>query len=213
MKLGPSPISAERAFSPLPMRAHPYTGWSKDRESAGFVAGWIAASLVIGRLPTAGLWGKFADTYGRRPAMMLTELAIIVGNFFFAFSTNLPMAIIVRGFFLGACNGWVTLMGLLCSEVAGSRYQTHVTGYVFSAGGVVQLIGPALGGVLTCFACPLQPPPSLYLLWPPRASFDPEPACLCHSCTPQASPTGQSQTSQGLWPASSAWSWASVHSS
>jgi len=123
-------------------------GWSKDAASAGLTAGWLASSVFVGRLFTAGLWGGFADKYGRRPALFATLASLTIGNLAFGFCTSFAAAIAARFVFLGMGNGFVTLLGILSCEVGGKARQTQVMAYVLGAGGFTQLMGPALGGYL-----------------------------------------------------------------
>ena len=45
--------------------------------------------------------------------------AVSLGNLAFGLSTHLWAALAVRFVFLGACNGYVSLMGMLCLEAGG----------------------------------------------------------------------------------------------
>jgi predicted MFS family arabinose efflux permease len=132
-------------------------GWSSDRAAVGLAAGWLATSVFAGRLFTAGLWGKFADTYGRRPAFILTQTSIAVGNLAFGLSTSFPAAVAARFLFLGAGNGTLTLLGTLSHELAGPDAQTQVLACMLGAAGVGQLIGPAVGGYLYGAGVPQHP--------------------------------------------------------
>ena len=71
-------------------------GWSEDRESAGFSAGWLASAVFIGRFFTAGAWGEFADKRGRRPALAITLTSMAIGNLLFGFCKSFWMAIAIR---------------------------------------------------------------------------------------------------------------------
>lgn len=68
-----------------------------------------------------------------------------LGGLAFAFATRLWLALAVRFVLLGMCNGWPVLLGPLCFEIGGTR-QAFVMGLSFSAGGLMNLLGPAVGG-------------------------------------------------------------------
>jgi len=121
-------------------------GWSEDRESAGFSAGWLASAVFIGRLFTAGAWGEFADKRGRRPALAITLTSMAIGNLLFGFCKSFWMAIAIRLIFLGVLNGYVTLMGILACEIAGKENQTRILAYVLGSSSLTQLLAPALAG-------------------------------------------------------------------
>lgn len=121
------------------------SGWVDSEDSAGYVAGLLATMLPLGRLPTSVLWGQYADRAGRRPALIGSMLGIAFGNLVFGFTTSLWGALAVRFVLLGGCNGWNSVLGPLCAEVGGPR-SSRLLGFVFGAGGVINLLGPAIGG-------------------------------------------------------------------
>ena len=138
-------------------------GWASDTDTAGFAAGLLPTFVMLGRLCTSVPWGRAADRYGRRPCMLASMAAVAIGNLCFGLTTNLGAALAVRFLLLGAANGWVSLMGLMTLEIAGEDYQAQAFSYVISAGSVVAMAGPALGGWLYGALGPAFPalPPSL----------------------------------------------------
>ena len=126
-------------------------GWVANADRAGYVAGLVAAMLPLGRLPTSVLWGWIADRYGRRPALIGSMAGIAAGNLCFAFARPMWAALAVRFVLLGGANGWNSILGPICAEIGGPR-QAQLLGYVFGAGGVINLLGPAIGG-FTYGAC------------------------------------------------------------
>ena len=92
------------------------------------------------------LWGNLADRFGRRPTLLATMVSIALGNLLFGFATNLVAALVVRCAILGAANGWTSLMALLCRDLGGEAHQATIFSYVISAGSIVAMAGPALGG-------------------------------------------------------------------
>jgi len=123
-------------------------GWVSNKDSAGYVAGWLGSALTLGRIPTAVLHGLASDKYGRRPTLLLTFFWIGVGNIAFGFSRNLYIALALRFIFLGALNGWVSLVGPLVTEIAGPERQNDVNAYVMASGALTQLLGPAAAAIL-----------------------------------------------------------------
>ena len=123
-------------------------GWSPNVDEAGYVAGYLGSALVVGRLFTSVLWGRLADAFGRKPAILLSMAGILVGNLAFGITKTLHAALIVRAIFLGACNGWVSLMGVYVGEVGGASRQNRVNGYTLTGGTFCQLSGPAVAALL-----------------------------------------------------------------
>jgi len=123
-------------------------GWSQNVDEAGYVAGYLGSALVVGRLFTSVLWGRLADAFGRKPAILLSMGGILIGNLAFGMTKTLHAALIVRAIFLGACNGWVSLMGVYVGEVGGASRQNRVNGYTLTGGTFCQLSGPAVAALL-----------------------------------------------------------------
>lgn len=123
-------------------------GWTNDLDRAGFIAGWLGTSLIVGRLPTAVLWGAASDRFGRRTCLLASFLSIAIGNVMFGLCRSLVEALIARFVFLGMGNGWVTVAGTMSGEIAGSKQQNAVTAYMMAAGSMVQLVGPAFAALL-----------------------------------------------------------------
>eukprot|EP00438_Fugacium_kawagutii_P001554 Skav232570 [mRNA] locus=scaffold1594:201548:202882:+ [translate_table: standard] len=121
-------------------------GWSPDRNQAGFVAGWLQSSNVVGRVFTSPLWGFVASRCGIKFVLTVTLVAMLIGGILFGFCTNLIAAMSVRFIFFGLLNGWLVLLGPCALSVAGRERQTEVLGVIFAAGCGMQLIGPAVGG-------------------------------------------------------------------
>ncbi|KAJ1450318.1 major facilitator superfamily domain-containing protein [Pelagophyceae sp. CCMP2097] len=123
-------------------------GWSRDRDHAGFVAGWLGTALTLGRIPTAVAWGAAADRFGRRPCLLASLTFVGVGNVAFGLCRSLPAALAARFVFLGLLNGWVSLIGTFTAEVAGADRQNDVSALVLSTGALVQLVGPAVAAII-----------------------------------------------------------------
>ena len=123
-------------------------GWAADVDGAGYVAGYLGSALVVGRLFTSVLWGHLADKCGRKPAILLSMAGILIGNLAFGVTKTLHSALAARAFFLGACNGWVSLMGVYVGEVGGASRQNRVNGYTLTGGTFTQLAGPAVAALL-----------------------------------------------------------------
>ena len=58
-------------------------------------------------------------------------------------------ALAVRFVLLGAGNGWVAVIGPISQDIGGQARQSEVLTLVFATGPFVQMVGPALSGVLS----------------------------------------------------------------
>jgi len=138
-----------------------HLGAAKTRDEAGYAAGLLASSFMIGRGMTALGWGLLADKYGRRPVLILCCLAMVVFQLLFGFATSFPMALAAR-FFLGAFNGLVGTSKTAVAELVPGddvKLQSKAMGILGGAVSFGQLIGPSVGG---WFADPVSQFPEQY---------------------------------------------------
>ena len=138
-----------------------HLGIAPTRDEAGYYAGLLAASFMIGRGMTALVWGIMADRYGRRPVLLTCCCAMIVFQILFGCATSFAMALAAR-FFLGFFNGLVGTSKTAVAELVPGddvKLQSKAMGILGGAVSFGQLIGPSVGGWL---ADPVQQYPDQY---------------------------------------------------
>ncbi|XP_057547564.1 protein ZINC INDUCED FACILITATOR-LIKE 1-like [Amaranthus tricolor] len=133
-------------------------GIAKREEDVSFYAGFEGSAFMVGRTFTAIIWGMVADRYGRKPALILSTLSVVIFNTMFGLSTTYWMALFSR-FCLGAFCGTLGPMRAYASEVSRREHQALGLGMMSSARGIGLVIGPALGGYL---AQPADKIPSVF---------------------------------------------------
>ena len=74
-----------------------------SRDEAGFYAGYLASSMMLGRVFSSVPWGIVADSYGRKPVILIGLATIAITSILFGLSLNFYMAIACR-FILGLFN-------------------------------------------------------------------------------------------------------------
>lgn len=123
-------------------------GWSPDLDHTGTAVGILGTCLPLARVPVSMLWGIAMDKFGRKPCIVLTASCLLVGQVVFPLMKTWWPAVIMRFTLLGMGNGWVILMAVCCAEIGmiGEASSTQILGYVIGAGGVINLIGPGIGG-------------------------------------------------------------------
>ncbi len=116
----------------------------------GPYAGILASSFRLGRIPTAISWGRCADIYGRKFALIIGILAMIAGNILFALAPTFAVAVGIR-FSAGLLNGTMVVVRTSISEIAwGDRnLETKGVAMMSSVSGYAMLIAPAIGGLLS----------------------------------------------------------------
>jgi hypothetical protein len=123
-------------------------GWVATIDQAGFMAGLLPTMVMAGRIATSWAWGMLSDRIGGRRCLQLCLASIAIGNLLFGLASQAWLALLVRFVFLGACNGYVALIGPLSQVIGGAERQSEVITLVFASGPVIQMVGPALGGLL-----------------------------------------------------------------
>ncbi|XP_062597374.1 uncharacterized protein LOC134258806 [Saccostrea cucullata] len=114
----------------------------------GYYAGMVASMVFAGRAAGSFFWGWLSDKMGRRPVMLMT----IFGNGFFCllfgFTSNLPMALIIR-FLAGLANGTASISKAILYEVSDDSNQATGLSIVAMSWGAGIILGPAVGGILS----------------------------------------------------------------
>jgi len=116
----------------------------------GPYAGILASSFRLGRIPTAIPWGRCADIYGRKFALVVCTMAMIAGNILFALAPTFSLAVAVRCC-TGLLNGTMVIVRTSISEIAwGDRkLESRGVAMLSSVSGYAMLIAPAIGGLLS----------------------------------------------------------------
>lgn len=116
---------------------------------AGYYAGWLASSIMIGRAVSAVPWGWVSDRAGRVPVMVVGNAGISITALLFGFSTSLSAAIGARAL-MGLISGGLVGTAKVCvGELFPEAHQPRAMGMLGATWGVGILLGPVLGGWLT----------------------------------------------------------------
>uniref|UniRef100_A0A7S4AM18 Major facilitator superfamily (MFS) profile domain-containing protein n=1 Tax=Pseudo-nitzschia australis TaxID=44445 RepID=A0A7S4AM18_9STRA len=116
----------------------------------GPYAGILVSSFRLGRIPTAIAWGRCADVYGRKFALVVGLVAMILGNLLFGLAPTFVSAVVIR-FVTGLLNGTMVVVRTAISEISrgDSRLESRGVAMMSSMSGYGMLIGPAIGGLLS----------------------------------------------------------------
>ena len=96
---------------------------SPNINQAGYYAGYLAASMMIGRLFSSIPFGLLADRVGRKPVLLIGCMSITICSLIFGVSTNFWMAILSR-FILGVFNPIVGISKTVVSEVCSKKHES-----------------------------------------------------------------------------------------
>lgn len=121
-----------------------------SEDEAGFYAGYIASSMMVGRCLSSYPWGVCADTYGRKPVISIGLFFAALFSVIFGLSDSMTWALLAR-FFLGLLNPVIGIAKTLVSEVALGVKEHEVKGMGMLTGtwGLGLIFGPAIGGLLS----------------------------------------------------------------
>ncbi|CAL4981536.1 unnamed protein product [Urochloa decumbens] len=144
-------------------------------EDIGFYAGFVGASLMLGRALTSTFWGMIADRIGRKPVIMFGILTMLVFNTLFGLSMNYWMALATR-FLLGSLNGLLGCLRAYAVEVCQPEHHAIALSLISTSWAIGLILGPSIGGYL---AQPTEKYPNLF---PSNSIFGRFPyflPCLC----------------------------------
>lgn len=118
-----------------------------DEESVGKYAGIVASSMFFGRFLGSYIWGSIADSKGRKPVLVVSNILLGLSSLAFGFSIHIAMAVAFR-FSVGLTNGIVGTMKAVIAEASDDRTQAFGVTVLTTAWGLGFIIGPALSGAI-----------------------------------------------------------------
>lgn len=109
----------------------------------------VTSMFAFGQALTGVFWGRFADTRGRKPALLLGLLGTCASVLTFGTAKNIYIAILGR-FLAGVLNGNVGVLRTMVAEFIGDKteYQTRAFAILPITQNVGTIVGPMIGGLL-----------------------------------------------------------------
>jgi MFS family permease len=122
-------------------------------------AGILQASFSFGQTLTGWMWGRAADTYGRKTTLLFGSFGTLVSCLGFGFSHSFAAALVFR-LLGGLVNGNIPVMRTMLAEIVGEKKHQARAFLLFPmCYNIGVIIGPVMGGVL---ANPVDTYPSLF---------------------------------------------------
>lgn len=123
----------------------------KSLGHGGLVVGVLVSAFAAAQLITAPLWGKFSDSYGRRPALLAGFTASAIAYLIFAFALDFGGAALALLFLSrivhGAGGGTVSVVQAYVADSTEPGERTKALGWLSAATNAGVAIGPVIGSL------------------------------------------------------------------
>jgi EmrB/QacA subfamily drug resistance transporter len=108
---------------------------------------WLFSIYLLTQAVTVPLYGKFADSVGRKPVLFLGIGLFLAGSVLCGFAWSMPALIVARAV-QGLGAGAVQPMSMtIVGDIYSVEERARVTGYLASVWAISAVVGPTLGGV------------------------------------------------------------------
>ena len=125
--------------------------YAKQLGQGGLVVGMLVSSFAVAQLLTAPLWGRFSDSYGRRPALLVGLIASAIAYAIFAFALEFGAAALALLFLSrivqGAGGGTVSVIQAYVADSTRPEERTKALGWLSAATNAGVAIGPVFGSL------------------------------------------------------------------
>lgn len=123
---------------------------TEDRRKLGYYAGFLMSTYQLGQMVTSYCLGRLADTpsFGRKRVVLLGLASCTLPQIIFGMSPNFAFALSAR-FVMGLPNGIVLAAKALAPDLVPPHEQGLAMSLVAAMWGLGNVLGPALGGLLS----------------------------------------------------------------
>ncbi|KAL2846956.1 major facilitator superfamily domain-containing protein [Aspergillus pseudoustus] len=110
---------------------------------------WMASSFSLTNAAFVPLWGKVSDIWGRKPILLLANLAFLIGSLICALAKNLPMVLAGRSIQGAGAGGIITLANICVSDLFSVRERPMYYALFGTTWAIAGALGPLVGGAFT----------------------------------------------------------------
>ncbi|XP_078676973.1 uncharacterized protein LOC144913820 isoform X1 [Branchiostoma floridae x Branchiostoma belcheri] len=135
-------------FPFLPFLTHDFFPYLKPNQ-IGYYAGFLASAYFTGSFFGSFMWGRLSDFLGRRPILLCGIVGSMLSSTFFGFSLSFGWAVGAR-FMWGFLDGNLGVAKTYLFEAADEAYHAFTFSLVGASSGLGRLVGPIIGGFLSC---------------------------------------------------------------
>lgn len=108
---------------------------------------WIGSGYFLAASASTPIWGKLADIWGRKPALLIANIVFFVGSLLAGVSVNIKMLIAARVIQGIGGGGLITLANICISDLFSMRYTSSERDWVQNVNKVDIIIG-IVGNIL-----------------------------------------------------------------
>ncbi|HLR85531.1 MAG TPA: MFS transporter, partial [Nocardioidaceae bacterium] len=113
---------------------------------------WLFSIFLLAQAVSVPIYGKLADTVGRKPIMLTGIGVFVLGSMLCGFAWSMPVLIASRAI-QGLGAGAVAPMAMtIVGDIYSVEERARVQGYLGSVWGIASVVGPTLGGVFSDYA-------------------------------------------------------------
>jgi MFS transporter, DHA1 family, tetracycline resistance protein len=125
-------------------------GVARDHGASDLVATLLAASFSLMQFLFIPLWGRLSDRVGRRPVLLFSIAASVVGMLLLGFARSLTMLFVAR-LWSGIATANIAVAQAYIADVTTPETRARGMGLIGLGFGLGFIIGPAVGGELGRF--------------------------------------------------------------
>lgn len=113
---------------------------------------WVFSIYLLAQTVTIPVYGKLADTFGRKPVLVAGTLIFLAGSGASALAWNMLALIAFRGLQGFGAGSIMATVNTLAGDLYSPRERGRIQGWLSSVWAVAAIVGPTLGGALAEYA-------------------------------------------------------------
>ena len=113
---------------------------------------WVFSIYLLAQTVTIPVYGKLADSFGRKPVLVIGTLIFLAGSVASALAWNMIALIAFRGLQGLGAGSIMATVNTLAGDLYSVRERGRIQGWLSSVWGVAAILGPTLGGAFAEYA-------------------------------------------------------------